>query len=169
MKKTILLLTFLIATSSYSAETSWGKRVIYRVIFQGKYQGVAITDIAAKNIDNHYLRETELYVEGAKELIKTVVEENEIKEAESTIHILQNCQKLGGSNDRVYAAGRLIQACKLSVEHELIKTRLDLLDFNEKQLANGYAWIGEVPVYGIIKLNTPELIMDLTYYRWGKI
>ena len=164
--KLYFLLILLMPLSSFAAQKNIGKRVIYRMIFDGRDQGVAITDIVSMTEENTYQRETQLYIEETEEFILKEIEGDEIAMAESTSHIVRNCKKLSGKTERIYASGRLQEACKLSVHHKSAKERLALLDFNEKDLSDGFVWLGKVPLYGILKLNSPELILDLTYYRW---
>ena len=166
MLKFLIFSLFAISIHTQASDKHTGERVIYRLIYDGRDQAVAIADVLSKTEDRLYQIETQLYIEETQEFLTSYVSEDHISNKKSMTQILNDCRSMGGKIDRVYAAGRLSKSCKLSVNHPIAKERLSLLNIKDKDLSRGFVWLGQVPVYGIIKLNSPELIMDITYFLW---
>jgi hypothetical protein len=168
MSKLLVLIIFSISLSSFAEQNNVGERVIYRLIIEGRDQGIVISDITGKISDTIFIRKTQLYIEDSEEIFESEISNSALVTPDENSHIIKNCKKIGGKEKNIYVAGRISKVCQLSIHNDIAKKRLELIDFSEKELSSGFAWIGQAPFYGIVKLNTPELIMDLTYYRWSK-
>jgi hypothetical protein len=166
MYKLLMFFLFLVPTSSY-ADQDIGDRVIYRLILDGRDQGIVISDLNEKISEDSVLRETQLYIEDEQEFFTSEIFESDLATMEGNSSIIKKCKIIGGKPENIYVAGRISKTCKLSIHNEFAKQRLFLVDFIKKDLSEGYVWIGQAPIYGIVKLNSPELIMDLTYFRWN--
>ena len=68
-----MLLASLNSLTSYGFQPDVGDRVIYRLILDGRDQGVAVTDIVKKTGDHTSVRYTQLYIENQEEYFESEI------------------------------------------------------------------------------------------------
>lgn len=165
MKNMFLTLILLLPAIAFSSVNYEGERVIYRLILDGRDQGVSITDVTNLNGEEFSL-ETQLYIEETEEIINSSMHESDISNSKELKELIKNCQNHNGKVERIYMAGRLSKTCKMSVDNPIAAEKLSHFPFYKGEYSSGYVWIGNAPIFGIVKVKSPELILDLTYYLW---
>ncbi len=164
MKRLLLVLTLL--SSSLSANDRVGEWIQHAVYSNQGHIAYLQNEYKTHHTRTDALIEEKLTADAQGNILKVENETVEMKDVftpQLAMLVIQRCVQIGGVIEKLTIYNQSVQTCKLPIQANPYESFVPF----EYRKSQGHIWMGPFPVNGMVKLETPQVSLELTGYHWN--